>query len=145
MEHMREKYFRSLISAEVHFKRVGSFYGCTITYKATGFRPNVVYHETADIQSSLKGAQRKLDAQLKRLKKLKVDHLDHHARPDKPIQYDGEHRVDMRHVPPQEPEHDLTTMGGADDYAKAMMQREREERERARHTPAETSYRIAAE
>lgn len=144
------QFFGKVTSAEVHFRREGSMFVCTGTFKVGKFAPLTARGEHIDIHQAFKHMHRRLGEQLSKLKRAM--RKDKPQRIDKGVQVDGEVRVtgqrghyephlpqdrparlaDAHGLTAEEPPPNLLTSEGADAYAKAQVQQFRQGQEEAR-------------
>lgn len=131
IEQTAGKLFNHLTEARVHFKREGAMTTCSIRMKVNALPAWTAAHEHHNIHRAFNLALSKVATQMRRTKRALHE--------DKPQRLDK----DMAITPPTDPAkrkllvpqptdeidepYDLTTMAGADDYAKAMLQKAKQD------------------
>ena len=120
------KYFNKVTECNVHFKKEGNFYSCSIRLKSGALKPFVADHTNIDIRVAFTAALEKVAKQQRRLKRELREDKGH--RLDKVATFDNgtslrKSGVAVPDSMEDEDQTDLTTMEGADDYVKAMAQK----------------------
>lgn len=122
------KYFNKVTECNVHFKKEGNFYSCSIRLKSGALKPFVADHTNIDIRVAFTTALEKVAKQQRRLKRELRE--DKGYRPDKASTFDN--GISLRKSGVAVPEmledgeddrQNLATMEGADDYVRAMAQK----------------------
>ncbi len=122
------KYFNKVTECNVHFKKEGNFYSCSIRLKSGALKPFVADHTNIDIKVAFTTALEKVAKQQRRLKRELREDKSH--RVDKSMALDDgtgmrKNGVAMPEAVDDEDDRrpNLATMEGADDYVKAIVQK----------------------
>lgn len=128
------KLFNHLTEASCHFKREGSMVTCSIRMKVNSLPAWAAAHEHHNPYRAFNYAIGKVATQMRRAKRSL--HEDKPVRVDKDMAIIGaDVGAKRKMLQPMvgdtgEPDYDLTTMDGADDFAKAMLQKSKQDAER---------------
>lgn len=123
------KFFGRITDANVHFKKEGQFYHCSIRFKVGALRPFTGEMTHINPYRAFNYALDKAATQMRRLKReLREDKA---TRVDKFVNLDPALTAKPAPAPTIEETYDLTTIEGADDYVKAMTQAAKQGREAA--------------
>lgn len=122
------KYFNKVTECNVHFKKEGNFYSCSIRLKSGALKPFVADHTNIDIRVAFTTALEKVAKQQRRLKRELREDKGH--RLDKTVTFDNGNGLRKSGVAmpeaidaDEDQRPNLATMEGADDYVKAMAQK----------------------